>query len=253
MDEVKYLILGCGYAGMTAAKCLFSNNENDYLIVEQNNKPGGIASSFRVNDFTFDIGIHGLYTKNKSIIDVLNPNNQSADKISIKIADYYKGFWTNHPAYFHLKGMPEELISQIILELRSLENDSSKIESFKDWSYRYLGKTYSDEIQIPYTEKFWSTSAEKINYDWIEHRLMRPTIDDILNGISNDGTAEHYVKHLYYPQENGFGEIANKYSKGLKIKYNYTVNKIDTKNKTVQFADESQIKYHKLIYTLPLI
>ncbi|MDZ7766217.1 MAG: FAD/NAD(P)-binding protein [Melioribacteraceae bacterium] len=52
---VDYLIIGAGYAGLSAA-ALLAKNKFSTLLLESHSKIGGCASHYKRKDFTFDVG-----------------------------------------------------------------------------------------------------------------------------------------------------------------------------------------------------
>lgn len=254
MKKVKYLILGSGYAGMTAGHTLKLKNENDYLIVEKQIKSGGTSSSLNYGDFVFDIGIHGLYSKNENIINIFKDLNIQYSKVKIEIADYFKGYITPHPSLLHLNGFPQKLSDKILSDLEKIEKNNHNIAftNFSDWCLCNFGLTYCKNVLMPYTEKFWASSPNILTTDWIGNRIKIASLIEVHNGIKEKSNHEHYVKEIYYPIVGGFGSFADKYSEGLKIQYNYEVSSLDIYQKNIKFTNGDTINYEYLIYTLPL-
>ncbi len=63
MQEPRILILGAGCTGLGAAYRLHELGRTNFLVLEANSYPGGLAASF-VDDkgFTWDVGVHVLYS-----------------------------------------------------------------------------------------------------------------------------------------------------------------------------------------------
>ena len=82
------LILGAGPSGLSYS--LISNNQT--LIIEKNSHPGGHASSYFINGFTFDYGPHILFSKDKLILDfIVNSLGDNVQKCKRKRSF----FWFN--------------------------------------------------------------------------------------------------------------------------------------------------------------
>ena len=56
MRKVKYLILGAGPAGLTAANCLRQKGEDSFLVLEKEAEAGGLCRSMDVDGSPLDIG-----------------------------------------------------------------------------------------------------------------------------------------------------------------------------------------------------
>jgi len=55
-----YIIIGAGIGGLSAA-CFLSKYNKKVLVLEKNDKVGGLCTSFVKNDTQFDCGIEGLH------------------------------------------------------------------------------------------------------------------------------------------------------------------------------------------------
>src|ERR1700682_2281416 len=69
--HIPVVILGAGIAGISAATAIQHIYPKDYLVLESSGGVGGMSASFRIHDFQFDYGIHGLYTEDHSIFQML--------------------------------------------------------------------------------------------------------------------------------------------------------------------------------------
>ena len=56
-DKYDVIIIGAGIGGLVCA-CYLSQKGLKVLVVEKNKNVGGCASSFKKNNFTFDMGAH---------------------------------------------------------------------------------------------------------------------------------------------------------------------------------------------------
>ena len=63
-DEI---IIGAGPAGLTAAYELLQSGKENVLILEKNDKVGGLASTKVFGEYSYDIGPHRFFTKNEEI------------------------------------------------------------------------------------------------------------------------------------------------------------------------------------------
>jgi all-trans-retinol 13,14-reductase len=60
-EEMKYdvIIIGAGLGGLTAGAKLAKEGKK-VLLVEQHDRPGGCATTFRRGDFTLEVGLHEM-------------------------------------------------------------------------------------------------------------------------------------------------------------------------------------------------
>ena len=67
----KIIIVGAGPAGLTTAyKLLKESKDYEVIILERDNKYGGISSSVNLNGYIVDTGIHRFFSKNKEVNDI---------------------------------------------------------------------------------------------------------------------------------------------------------------------------------------
>ena len=59
MTQVKYLIIGAGISGLTAANYL----KKDYLLIEKENEPGGYCRTIHRGDYVWDYAGHFFHFK----------------------------------------------------------------------------------------------------------------------------------------------------------------------------------------------
>ncbi|MCH8945119.1 MAG: FAD-dependent oxidoreductase, partial [Proteobacteria bacterium] len=254
-QKAEVLILGAGIAGLIAGRFLQSAGV-EFTIVESNTHAGGIASSFTLGGWTFDYGIHGLYTKNNEVRSEFREAIDGKDhSIDVRIADYWKGCWSPHPPILHLAYYPEEISQAIIREVRISRKSSSekKTGNFGDWCVDSFGFTYCHQIYFPYIRKFWGVEPEELNTSWMDQRVKQPNLSEVIAGATNkDAKSDHYVKQVMYPIRGGFGAYADALARNLNIHYSKKVIRILPEERHVVCSDGSIIAYEKLISTLPL-
>ena len=256
-QKIPVAILGAGMAGLSAALYIQSQKEQiPYLIYESSNIAGGISSSFTIDGFTFDYGIHGIYSKNEGFLRFLTEEiGGKHKKFRISISDYWKGIWVGHPIYFNLSEISREEAAIFLNDFLQTKVDSSSknIHDYKEWCLINLGKKISEEFVFPYIRKFWAVEPEELTHKWMGERVKSPSIQEIVNGaLLKSPPNSHYVKGVYYPQVPGFGGYATKMASKLKIQYNKKVVSISPQTKTIRFADGESITYEAIISTIPL-
>ncbi|MDD5748981.1 MAG: NAD(P)-binding protein, partial [Actinomycetota bacterium] len=58
-DSYEVIVIGAGIGGLSAASIL-SQKGVEVLLIEQSDKPGGLCSSFKMDDFTFDLAVSNI-------------------------------------------------------------------------------------------------------------------------------------------------------------------------------------------------
>jgi phytoene dehydrogenase-like protein len=106
-----YIIIGAGIGGLSAA-CFLSKYNKKVLILEKNDKVGGLCVSFKKNDTQFDCGIEGLHELESKetipqFIEFLG------GKIESEIREENICCYINNKKYtFKSKSLKEDFISQ---------------------------------------------------------------------------------------------------------------------------------------------
>jgi len=253
--RTKYLIIGAGLSGLSAAYHL----KEDYVLTESTNSLGGTAGTLHYKNFKLDNAVHILYFKHKRIlnwvknelqIELLEEERES----SIWIDDTYVKF----PIQYNLRDLPtlSKFLSFVsICKTLNLNKKSPHYNKFEDYSLNVFGKYLTDIFVRPYNEKLSGTELDKMNIGWMGDYVpayskfkMMLSITKLVN--SNYG---RNIK-FYYPSEGGISTIAQRICTKLTVPpiHSYSLTKIFLNKKIAVFNNGIEIKYNYLINTIPL-
>ena len=249
-------ILGAGIAGFGAANRFFTEGLKS-TIYERRSYYGGHTASFKFKEgFIFDDGPHISFTQNKRIQNIFAENvDQQFEKIQSRVNNYWKGHWIKHPAQCNLYGLPEELVTKIILEFIETKNRNgdTKINNYQDWLEASFGKTFAKTFPMEYGRKFHTTTADNMSTDWLGPRLYKPNLEEVIRGAISPETPEvHYIDHFRYPTYDGFVSYLKPYPDQTDLKLNHNVISIDLKEKVIIFENGNSKKFEHLVSSLPL-
>ena len=95
MKQVKYLIIGAGISGLTAANYLKKN----YLLIEKENEPGGYCRTIHRGDYVWDYAGHFFHFKTDEFRRLFHENIPEQDIISQtkRTKILYKGQLVDYP------------------------------------------------------------------------------------------------------------------------------------------------------------
>ena len=82
--------------------------------------------------------------------------------------------------------------------------------NFRDWVYSTFGKGIAECYLIPYNEKIWNYPTEKMSFHWVEGRIPRPPVEDVIKsaiGIPTEGYVHQAV--FSYPLEGGIEALVH--------------------------------------------
>ena len=246
------VILGSGIAGISAGYHLEKSGEK-VVIFEKDNDWGGLCGNFTIDGFRFDKFVHFTFTDDPYIKGIFEKSSPLYDHPSISY-NYYNGYWLKHPAQNNLAPLPTEEKVNIITDF--INRKQIPIEEIKDyaqWLEVQYGNYFAHNFPFKYTKKYWGLEAHELETKWVGNRMHSPDLSQVLRGSYEvQDETFYYTKYMRYPKKGGFRSILDNCRKGLDIRFNKEVVKINPKEKIVTFKDGTSEKYERLISSLPL-
>ncbi len=251
VQNIKNVILGAGLTGLSAAY------HSGTIIFEKEKEVGGTCRSFRSDGFIFDLGIHVLHTKNRYVLGLLNSEKQdiSLRKKARSAWIYSHGVFTKYPFQANTFGLPKEIIADCIIEfIKAQGGNKQSFVNYQDWIYSQFGKGIADKFYLPYSEKFWTVKANELTTDWLNLRVPRPRLEDVIRGAASLTKKEFGPNVLFrYPHSGGIQVIARALIKpSSQIMFSKEAFRIELDKKVLHFTDKTKIKYDNLVSTIPL-
>ncbi len=249
---MKIGILGGGLTGLTIALHL----QTDFDVLEKNEECGGLCRSMQEEGFTFDYGgAHIIFSRNREPIDFMVKTldgNCVRGRRNNKI--FFKGRYINYPFENGLSDLPKEDNFECLYYY--LKNDSPQPTNFKEWLYYTFGKGIAEKYLIPYNEKIWNYPVEKMSLHWVEGRVPKPPLEDVIKsaiGIKTEGY-KHQL-YFYYPEYGGIQALIK--AMGNKISHNilknFEIKKIrKIGKKWIVCTGKEEREYDKLVSTVPI-
>lgn len=253
--RTKYLIIGAGLTGLSTA---FHLND-DYILIEASDSPGGTANTLHFNGFKLDNSVHIFYFKDHSIL------NWMTDTLQVELLETIRksSVWINNayvkfPIQYHLSELP---LPHRINSLKSILNSKSNrqgirsSDNFETYSLLTFGAYHTDIFVRPYNEKLFGVPIALLNTDWLgdyvpNYSRMKMLLS-IFGFVNND-----YGRNskFYYPAEGGVSTVARELSSQLKTSplYNCSLERVFYDKKNALLSDGAEVKYEYLINTIPL-
>jgi protoporphyrinogen oxidase len=198
-------ILGGGLAGLSIAAHL----DRDCEVLEKESRGGGHCQTVQECGFTYDAGgPHIIFSRNQEMVDYmvsLLGDNVHRARRSNKI--FYKGRYVKYPFENGLFDLDPQDRFECLYHY--IKNDYPPPETnFKEWIYHHFGKGLAEKYLIPYNEKIWNVPAEELGLEWVEGRVPKPPIEDVIKaavGVETEG----YTHQLYfhYPARGGIESL----------------------------------------------
>jgi protoporphyrinogen oxidase/GT2 family glycosyltransferase len=247
-------ILGAGIAGLSSGWLLKQHNI-DFKVFEMKPYPGGLARSFRWNDFNCDFAAHRLFTTDENVLHELLklvPMGRHIRRSRI----YLRGHWLRDPLDVielatHLS-LKEKLNVLWTYTFRPRNEPES---SFEQYVLKHYGKGLYDFFFKPYTEKLFGIPGKEISVLWAQQKVR------LANPLDNlrENTKTKF-QYFYYPIQDGYGAIADRLYQEIQenVYLDTAVKGLEIENtniKSVKFQNNGQLfeePVDAVISTLPL-
>ena len=197
-------ILGGGLAGLTIAAYLKQPCE----VLEAAERGGGHCDSVCEAGFTYDAGgPHIIFSRDESILSemvALLGDNVLRRRRNNKI--YFDGRFIKYPFENGLNELgPQDRFECLY---HYLCNSHPAPSNFAEWMYHTFGSGITEKYLLPYNEKIWKTAAREMSIDWVDGRIPRPPLEDIVKsavGIETEGYTHQL--HFWYPAHGGIEQL----------------------------------------------
>jgi protoporphyrinogen oxidase len=214
-------VLGAGPAGLSLALGLLRNygNQFEIVILDREDKVGGITASFESHGLMFDYGSHrlhpaaspGVYNEIKGMLgnDLLKrPRNGR-----IRLLGRFVKFPLNPvDATMHL---PPRFMLGVLRDsfIKPFRRKNKAAESFGVVLTEGLGKTICQRFYFPYAEKLWGLPPEKLAAEQARRRVATNSIAKMVRKVLSSLTGKAHGGAFFYYPACGFGGIAQGYGK----------------------------------------
>jgi protoporphyrinogen oxidase len=249
---MKTVVIGAGFAGLSAGHRL----KGDFVILEKEQRPGGLCRTQVKDDFIFDYTGHLMHLRDKEIEKfVLKNTPVKMNRIARSSRIYSCGVYTKYPYQANNYGLPPEIIEENLVGFIRAKFAAAKHRGdFKSWVLATFGEGIAKNFMLPYNSKLWNHPLDKMTLSWLGRFVPNPPLTEILKGIQPQGAKEAgYNACFYYPERGGIESVIKGIYKGVKdrVRLGTQITKIDLKNKIV-YSGKEKIGYEDLISTLPL-
>lgn len=203
-------ILGGGLTGITLARLLHEKGDQ-VIVLETEPAHGGLCRSKKENGFTFDIGgSHIIFSRDQEVLGFMRrmiAKNEQRNDRNTKI--FYKQRFVKYPFENGLAELPPEdrfsCINGFVKNLIAIEKgEVPPPKNFREWIYATFGAGIAECYMVPYNEKIWKYPTEKMSQHWVDGRIPRPPVEDIIKsaiGIETEGYTHQAV--FSYPLDGG--------------------------------------------------
>ena len=252
------LIIGAGLAGLSTAYHLSAGGDDDYLVIEAEDRPGGWAKTDWSGAWGVDRAIHVLYFRSPEIRDW--------------VRDLLGGRWTEHrkncvidsggvrtpfPFHANLYGRPPEVVAECLNGLwqasLARQNGAPKPVTFAEWIALTNGDGVARHFMDPYNTKLWTVPPEEMGWDWIGDFIPAPDPARILEGALRPADSTLGLNSTFFYAPRGASSVAEALAAQVgPVRYQCRLVELDPRRRLAVLSDGTRISYRTLVSTIPL-
>lgn len=259
---VKTAILGGGLTGVTLAR-LLAERSHEVIVLEAESQPGGLCRSRLENGFVFDIGgSHIIFSRDREVLSFMKEMlGENAVERRRETKVLYRGRYVKYPFENGLHMLDQEDCFYCLHEyIRSLiageKGETPPPANFREWMYATFGAGITELYLLPYNEKIWKYPAEMMSCHWVEGRIPRPPVEDVIRsaiGIETEGYLHQL--HFTYPRKGGIAALVEAIAAPVKdrIRHGFRVRSIRKEGARFRISDgRASVLADRCISTIPL-
>lgn len=213
---MKQVILGGGLSAISAAYFLQEQTELDeILILEREERPGGLCRSLVKDGYTYDIGPHILFSKDKEMLSLMLSVLEEKNDLRRSNQIIYKGQYVQYPFENDLSKLLKEDLEYCVTNFVHNPYEEYPAGNMLQFFLKTFGEGITNTYLRPYNEKIWKYDPCFMDTQMVD-RIPRPTQEEILRSASGE-TVDGYVHQLYfsYPAAGGIEAVVQGFMKKL--------------------------------------
>ena len=199
--EHEYVVLGAGLAGLAAAATLGDRA----LVVEHEDRPGGLVRTENFNGYWFDRVIHLLYfcdgeteSRVRSLLGATLTRCRPR-----ALVEFHDGV-VPFPFQTHLAGLPPREIVRCVRDfadafLRASDGGAPPTD-YESLLRCTFGQAMCERFFFPYNIKTWKRPLSTLAPTGFQWNLARPSFDSVMRGALGETDNNPYNGEGWYPR-----------------------------------------------------
>lgn len=203
--ETEVLVLGAGLAGMAAAGEL----GGDAVVLEREERPGGLVRAELMGGHWFDHVLHLLYF----------PDPETEGKVRGIVGEALvpcpaeafvetRAGVARFPLQCHLGTLEREAVVRCVSDLaRAAAGGGPPPAHYEEMLLRTFGRELCDLFFLPYNRKMWRRPLDALAPSGFQWNIARPALEDVLRGALAGGEAPAAPGRTWYPRPPAGAEV----------------------------------------------
>jgi len=255
LEQHRTIIIGGGLAGMSTALHL----DEEALVLEREDRLGGLCVSHETDGYTFDITGHWLHLRDPEMrrLSEARIDLPATTRVS---SVFSHGRVTDYPFQANLRGLPDPVIVDCLTGAVDAHLEGARAgerapaADFAEHVQRHFGKGIADHFMFPYNTKLWGVPPEAISHAWCQRFVPVPDLQQIIAGaFTDENRAMGYNASFHYPEAGGIGAYSAALGAGLaNVRTNADVRAVHVGEGWLELADGTRLGFERLVSTMPL-
>jgi protoporphyrinogen oxidase len=248
-EAAETIILGGGLTGLSLAQYL----EGETLVLEAEERSGGLCRSFVKDGFTYDIGGHILFSRDQALLAQLTAwlgGNLREQRRNNQI--WFQDRFVKYPFENGLYALDKQDIFECLMGF--LERSEAEPTNLEEWCRFRFGRGISEKYLIPYNDKIWKRPAADISVHWVERIPSPPTADVVKAAIGIETEGYTHQLNFLYPERGGIESLTNALAQGVNLVTGFRAAAVKKTATGWEVSDgEDTYACRRLISTIPVM
>lgn len=249
MKQIETLIVGAGVSGLTYA----AYTDEDYLIVEKDDTPGGLCRSFYKNGFVWDYAGHFFHFAHQDLKAAFEREIVPKEMVKcIKNTNIcYNGDTVDYPFQMNIHQLPKDEFIDCLYDLFH-RTEKEQYSSFEEMLYGKFGRSITEKFLKPYNEKLYACNLNELDTDAMGRFFPYADPEQIIDNMRSTGV-QTYNSTFDYPKM-GAQFFVNLLLKKIdlgRLLLDAKVCSVDVR-KRIAMINGEEYHFEKLVSTIPL-
>ena len=179
-------ILGGGLAAVSLAYFLQDEEKiEEITILEKEDGLGGLCRSIHKAGYTYDIGPHILFSKDKEMLDLMLEVTGQTNRLRRSNQIIHKGRYVQYPFENDLSKLPQEDLEYCITGFQNNPYENYEAQNMLQFFLKTFGEGITNLYLRPYNEKIWKHDPSFMDTQMVD-RIPKPTDEEIMRSASGE-------------------------------------------------------------------